>query len=468
MQWLGIPALDAHCFAATSWWDDSRCMAAVNVLRKEALRGRARPIQLVTCTAGGLHLDQVTRSFLEMIHRAGLINARVGGRPLIRWAIVDRGAANSIDAMVENLVSVGVEVVRERVATSSQASIAAGRRAALQVIARLDCRDSPIVALLDDDLAFDSLLSGPEGIRCAAAWPWLPALWAYHAEHPDVDVALGGVTGAPPLPASSTLATNLRDVVAALDGCPTLNTPARWSEDDYYYDLSPVRTVDEPYPLLDSLQEPASLIEALMIHGTLARPLVATPTSIVRARSSPIVRGGNTVVFNHALLRLPHPEPRLGRLSLRRADTVWVQAVVRLHRYRIGQLAWPLRHLREERGWSGRDPWWCERLLADLGGVGLYRGLDRWSSNGHWHRSSDILQARDDVLACMIDRRSQVAATLEQARRLSLSMIDRRPEFAEVNATIERGIALVENLQLDVEPISDLLAGLSASLEGAP
>lgn len=467
MQSLGLAALDAHRFVAGSWWDDAARLATVHALRDEALRGRARAIQVVTCSAGGAHLHEVTRSFLDMIEHAGLVDARVDGRPLLRWALVERRPCPSIDAMAAALARAGVEVVRAQAGLASATSIAAGRRACLDALVHLDCSDSPIVALLDDDLAFDTLLSGPSGIAQAAAWPWLPALWRFHAEHPDFDVALGGVTGAPPLPASSTLATNLRDLAAALHGHATLDTPARWSEGDYYYDLSPVRSVDAAFPLLERLPDAAGLLDALMIHGLLARPLVATPTTLARARPAPIVRGGNTVVFNPALLRLPHPDACLGSLRLRRADTVWAQAAESLHACRIGQLPWPLRHLRDEQGWPAHRRRWCERLLADLGGVGLYRGLERWRSGGRWRRPADLPAARADVLACMTERRAQVRAALEHARHLIFLAIDQRPELTEVDAAIDEGLARIAALELEPDTISTMLTGLSASLEAA-
>lgn len=473
MQTLSVPALDAHRFTARPWWDDPACCEQVHALRRQAQRGRLRPVQMLTCTAGGPHLHEVTRSFVEMIEHAGLAESGAAGRPLLRWALVERRRCASIDAMADALSAAGVEVVRHPAASDAAASIAAGRRASLQAIARLDCRDSPIVSMLDDDLAFDALISGPTGVERGAAWPWLPALWHYHAAHPDIDVALGGVTGAPPLPASSTLATNLRDLDAALHGRPTLDTPGRWSEVDHYYDLSPVRSVDMPYPLLEPLPDATGLLDALMIHGSLARPSVATPTTIERARPTPIVRGGNTVVFNLTLLRLPHPEARLGHLRLRRADTVWAQAAVSLHGCRLGQLPWPLRHLRDEHGWAEHG-WaehaqrWCERLLADLGGVGLYRGLERWRTRRGWRRPDELPAARADVRACMVERREQVTTALSDARRRCLTLLDRRPELTAVLAAIDRGLAVVAALDLDTDSISSLLDGVSASLEGAP
>ena len=80
MQTLTVPALDAHRFVARPWWDEPACREHVESLRHEAGRGRLRPFQLLTCTAGGPHLDEVTRSFIEMIEHAGLADLRMRTR----------------------------------------------------------------------------------------------------------------------------------------------------------------------------------------------------------------------------------------------------------------------------------------------------------------------------------------------------------------------------------------------------
>jgi len=464
-----VPALDAHRFASRPWWSAPACRERVEALRDEALRGRRRPFQIITCTAGGPHLREVTRSFIELIEHAGLGHLRVAGRPLLRWLFVERERCPSIDAMAEALTRAGLEVRRRAAPTSAEASIADGRRASLRAAATLDLSDAPIVLLLDDDLAFNALCSGPAGPELGAPWPWLPAIWAYHEAHPNIDVALGGVSGAPPLPASSTLATNLFDLDAALAGRPSDGSAKRWSEVDHYYDLSPVRSVRAPYPMLGPVPEAPAMLDALMIHGSLARPLVATPTTLAQARPAPVVRGGNTVVFELAWLRLPHPQARLGELRLRRADTIWAQAAVSLHGCRLGQLPWPLRHLRDERGFSERAATrWRERLLADLGGVGLYRGIERWRTRAAWRRVDELGRARADVFETLAARRVQVSEALSEAGRRCAELADRRPELTAIGAAIDEGLAAIAALELGPEAIDSLLDGVLASLQAHP
>jgi hypothetical protein len=357
-------------------------------------------------------------------------------------------------------------VLRRRAPAAADGSIAEGRRALLHAAADLDFDDDPIVLLLDDDLAFDALFSGPGGVTLGAPWPWLPAVWAFHAAYPECDVALGSVTGAPPLPASSTLATNLFDLEAALRGWPTSTSAQRWSEVDHYYDLSPVRTVSAAYPMLGPEPRGPALLDALMIHGALARPLVATPTTVRRPRPATIVRGGNTIVFDLEWLTLPHPQAKLGALHLRRADTIWTQAATSLYGCKVQEFGLPLRHLRDESGWTELSAFrWRERLLADLGGVGLYRGIERWRTRTAWRRIGDLVHATNDVVECLLTRRALVVQMLDEARRRCAALFGLRPELETVGTAIDGGLAAIADLELGGDAISQLLAGLCESLE---
>lgn len=456
-----VAALDPHRFVGRPWWADPACRAQVDALHRDA-----RPVQIMTCTAGGPHLHEVTRSFVEMIEHAGLCGRLRAGRPLLRWLMVERGPCPGVADMAETLAGQGVEVVRRPALATAESSIADGRRALIHAAANLELDDDPIVLLLDDDLAFDALYSGPEGVELGAPWAWLPAVWAFHARHPDCDVALGGVTGAPPLPASSTLATNLFDLEAALRGWPTSTSAERWSEVDHYYDLSPVRTVSVAYSMLGPEPRGPALLDALMIHGTVARPLVATPTTLARARPATIVRGGNTIVFDRKWLTLPHPQAQLGGLRLRRADTIWTQAATSLYGCEVGQFSLPLRHLRAETGWTERSASrWRERLLADLGGVGLYRGLERWRTRSAWQRIDELVHAANDIVDCVAARRAQVVQVLGEARRRCAAMLGARPELETVGDAIDGGLAAIVDLELGRDAIVQLLAGLGESLE---
>ena len=176
--------------------------------------------------------------------------------------------------------------------------------------------DDPILVVLDDDLTFEALtLTDGRPIK-TYPFSYVHEVYLFHQNHP-CDVALGGVTGAPPLPATSCMRTFLQDFLGTQSS--SKNTSERWIDIDYYYDLSEARTCWQTWPSLSSNSEACPVQDALnqMFHtGPGNRPLV-----YIANETTPqprIVRGGNTVVFNpELLLKINHPD------LPRRGDSLW-------------------------------------------------------------------------------------------------------------------------------------------------
>ncbi len=440
-------------------------------MSREAADGKRRSLQVLSCTAGGPHLASVTKTLLDYVERSGLGQARCEGRPVLRWLVVDRGTTPEVATMARTLEAHGIEVRHERAPSSAGASIADGRRAVMDAATGLDLSDEPIALVLDDDLGFDALLSGPSGMSEGAPWPWFHAVWAFHEAHPDVDVGLGDVTGAPPVPASSTLATNLTDLEHALRGLPGRQDAARWSEPDYYYDLAEIPVDPRSHSDLPAWHEDwhgddSKALDALMVQGLLFRPVVATPTTVAREPQGRVVRGGNTILFHPRWLELPHPLPRLGTRRLRRADTVWVQAAISLHRCRVRHFPFPLHHFRDGASWSSTGPRaWQERLIGDLGGAGVHRGLERWRRRQAWTCAEQLMGAGAEVHEEILCRRDRVARSLERAVELSRRNVFRMSVLEEVAEVATQGLDAVGTLDLRREAVDELLHTLGQSLQ---
>ncbi|MEM9455530.1 MAG: hypothetical protein AAGF11_15220 [Myxococcota bacterium] len=410
----------------------------------------------------------MTKTVIDSVVRSGLDEARCDGRPVLRWLIVERGTNHEVVAMVRALEVHGIEVRHERAPASAGSSIAHGRRALMEASSRLDLSDAPIILVLDDDLGFDALFSGVSGMCAGTPWPWFHAVWAFHQAHPDVDVGLGDVTGAPPLPASSTLATNLLDLEHAVLGLPSRRDAARWSEVDYYYDLAESPVDPCAHTALSGWHaDDTNVLDALMVHGLLFRPLVATPTTVAREHRDRVVRGGNTILFHPRWLELSHPLPRLGVLRLRRGDTIWVQAAISLHHCRVRHFPFPLHHVRDGSSWSLSGPRaWRERLIGDLGGAGVYRGLERWRHRRPWSRVGQIMDAGLEVREEILRRRERVARALERAIALSRRNVSRMPVLEDVAEVATQGLDAVRALELRPELVDELLQTLGRSLHG--
>ena len=166
--------------------------------------------------------------------------------------------------------------------------------------------NEPILIVLDDDLTFEALIVENGHPPKAILSPSIHEIYLFAKNHP-CDVALGGVTGAPPLPATSCMKAFLQDFLSVQS--ISNQTTERWNDPDYYYDLSETRYSWKAWPTLSTNKESPSLQWALnqMFHsGSENRPLVYIPS---KQKPQPrIVRGGNTVVFNpQYLFNIDHP-----------------------------------------------------------------------------------------------------------------------------------------------------------------
>jgi len=189
------------------------------------------------------------------------------------------------------------------------------RQVELAALACLDLNE-PILIMLDDDLTFEALTVENGYPNKGYPFSYVHEVYLFAKNHP-CDVALGGVTGAPPLPATSCMKTFLQDFLNVKS--ISNQTIERWNDPDYYYDLSETRYCWKAWPSLSTNNESPSVQSALnqMFHsGSENRPLVYIPgKQIPQPR---IVRGGNTVVFNpEYLFNIITPD------LPRRGDSIW-------------------------------------------------------------------------------------------------------------------------------------------------
>ena len=184
-------------------------------------------------------------------------------------------------------------------------------------LAELACvqLEDPILVVLDDDLTFEALTVTDGKPVKTYPFSYVHEVYLFAQNHP-CDVALGGVTGAPPLPATSCMRTFLQDFLGTQSS--SKKSMERWSDTDYYYDLSETRTCWQTWPILTLKSDPCSVQNALnqMFHNDSSnRPLVYIADE---KTPEPRIVGGNTVVFNpEFLLKINHPD------LPRRGDSLW-------------------------------------------------------------------------------------------------------------------------------------------------
>ena len=210
-----------------------------------------------------------------------------------------------------------------------------------------------------------------------------------------VDVAIGRMTGAPPVPHACSLRVQCVDLAhlllaagrASADEAPPEHrtSNARWSRgrSDYYYDLARAETdrVETPFlppisaadwlTLLQKLEVP---LEGILRGEQVFRPVTSPSEDPLALRAPSNTRGGNTFVFRHELLTsIPNLSPRIGPRRLRRSDMLWASEA----RHRAGALveAIPI-CVRQDRSHDECEPFDRDRVRDDIVGYGFSRAFE--------------------------------------------------------------------------------------------
>lgn len=235
-------------------------------------------------------------------------------------------------------------------------------------LSKMACKEleNPILVVMDDDLTFDALIQENGEILTGFPFSYVHEIYNFAEEHP-CDIALGGVTGSPPLPGTSSQRTFLQDFLASSSSVN--QSEKRWTEKDYYYDLSESRTLWGAWPMAkinqDNNQPVLNALNEMFHVGPSSRPLIyQSQQEPPRTR---LIRGGNTVVFTPKYItNIPHPDIR------RRGDSLWAILAAE-HGAKILQFSYPLYHHRDYN--SVTVSTLCQRMNDDLYGAALQRAM---------------------------------------------------------------------------------------------
>ena len=251
--------------------------------------------------------------------------------------------------------------------------LAASRVAQREAIrSRILAGDVPdVVWMVDDDLRFAQLARDDHGwLEERTDIDYFGQLGEWRYRFPDVSMALGGVTGAPPVRPEATLRTQLADLASILrdfasrrpeDALDAVARPSLLDESDYYYDHSRAGTAHltmtmswlprrEAGPTFAEQLEwlLRNAVEQLASGQALTRPLVYEATQTDEPEPSTL-RGGNTVFFDaDACLRHDYPGLRVKGIMTRRADMIGCTSLARSGLTRSVSLPFPLLHDRTE------------------------------------------------------------------------------------------------------------------------
>jgi len=400
-----------------------------------------RPIQLIHPVWNVEESKEVYDSIATQIDNEGLSRVEtIDGRPILRLSLIELSDSRETDVssfQYRRLVDSGIEIIRinseesenylnefltpkERVTLNLDVNGIGTAREACTIIATcaLDLSDNPIIWFLDDDLQFRQLGINQSGMLEPKHHQNLfEEVWSYHERHPNVTASLGGVTGCPPLRASSSLLCNMGDLLASVnDELEIEHDSNRWDIPDYYYDLS--ENLGRRNTIFPNPNGGGSIdfIDAILCHGMLFRPIVLTNVAMCNIESERLVRGGNSLIYDlSTFVSNPYPTLELRGIRTRRGDTVWSCLNTFLDGNQILSHNMKLHHGRTSISWNENEKErFINRMLADLYGASFYRTITAMHAEGEFRDCDELLHLAPALYLVIKSRAQRHGETLKK------------------------------------------------------
>jgi hypothetical protein len=297
-----------------NWQENSELVEVYQSIDEEAVNYNLRPITFLIATDRNFSYASFIRSLEESLKGSLILETR----NLLHLFVAHN------DSEVPLQAPEWLKIVPQQLKSvqKNENNIGAMRicqtELATQAVKELQ---NPILVVMDDDLRFESLTVKDTILELSFPFSYVHELYLFHKKY-ECDVALGGVTGSPPLPATSSIRTFIGDILS--DPEKVNKNPSRWHDIDYYYDLSETRETWEPWSTTTSLKGHAvnsnehGFFDQMFLSGPRHRPLVLLEEPRRVTPQKTITRGGNTIIFNHRFLtEIEHPKLR------RRGDSIW-------------------------------------------------------------------------------------------------------------------------------------------------
>jgi len=392
---------------------------AMETLRREGIKSWAlarddapRPaiqfLVTVSTTNRPGALERLGRSMLRELARSGYGGwpERTPCRVLVIENSVDAGHREANRHTVEALTGDGLPVSLLDDGQYGR-SIAASRIKQTQAIADAVMRGPrpDIIWMLDDDLQFAQLYRDHAGrLREGCTLDYFYLLDEMRATRPEISLALGGVTGDPPIRPDAVLRSQLFDLLANLERFAALAPESTYPHNadtsgfrlvDYYYDHRRLGDEHLSIPFLWSTSDRAGTTVRAQLMAFVDRSLgipsgkTATRPLVLEAGAFPDTirpgtrRGGNAAFFDlDACLQHSYPHITIEGVPTRRSDMVGASLLARDGSCGVYEAAFPLLHDRvmgdETVGFTGGklDPHAARAsILGEFYGVLLARSV---------------------------------------------------------------------------------------------
>jgi hypothetical protein len=328
----------------TQWWKRPFYAQILKKIRITGKDGNLRPIAIVT--SGPISRSSIDSLELELAKAKEVTGVGLPSGSLSWHALNYELCASESAEITEVLDRVGAEfiIAGEAHVGDDKTSKMYDARAAVQTYIQ-HLEGDPIICWLDSDLEFSALVANEDELRINQPWPWVHMVWDQWLNGESVDIAVGDVTGDAPIPASSTILTNLRDL--AQNG--EVVNGSRWSIRDPAYDLSEIAKPDVLFPQCNGIwPSQLGIVESILWKGTLNRPLVASEEILSQPHRPWFVRGGLTVIYNREAMYTSTPRFNCMGFTARRGDSYWLVYNIQNMGFTVGNFPFPLLHCRGE------------------------------------------------------------------------------------------------------------------------
>ena len=252
-----------------------------------------------------------------------------------------------------------------------------------------------VVWVLDDDVVLDGLFADTDGTMVIQDIDYVSEIKAL--KKTGASVAIGEVTGDPPLPFLSCMRTQMVDLyhnlhqLAGLQATelypnrPDENQLIRMNGRDYYYDLSQIETdhLESPFwyepntrntRVENVFDEMVSRLPDILGGRQVFRPIALTRVNDPSSSMTPSInRGPSTLVFDlQALREFPNSVPEIDGADIRRSDMVWSLLNKFVGGRQMVRVPLPIR---QDRGDSPSDRPDFGILGQDIRGYALYSAM---------------------------------------------------------------------------------------------
>jgi hypothetical protein len=328
----------------TQWWEQPFYTQIVKKIRITGKDGNLRPIAIVT--SGPISRPSIDSLELELGKAKEVTGVALPSGSL-SWHALNHELCASESAEITGILDrVGAEFIiagEAHVGDDKTSNMYDARAAVQTYIQRLE--GDPIICWLDSDLEFSTLVANEDELKVNQPWPWVHMVWDQWLNGERVDIAIGDVTGDPPIPASSTILTNLRDLAQKGE----VANGSRWSIRDPAYDLSEIAKPDVLFPQCNgNWPSQLGIVESILWKGTLNRPLVASEEILSQPHRPWFVRGGLTVIYNREAMYTSTPRFNCMGFTARRGDSYWLVYNIQNMGFTVGNFPFPLLHCRGE------------------------------------------------------------------------------------------------------------------------